>query len=78
MWGAFNGLLAILAPGVIIRRNISKLVADCWHPDCPLHSQFSVCKAKNSLSIARTAAATAIGHKTLISSLSVCGTRVRD
>ncbi len=46
MWGAFNGLLAILAPGVIIRRNISKLVADCWHPDCPLHSQFSVCKAK--------------------------------
>jgi hypothetical protein len=60
MWGAFNGLLAILAPGVIIRRNISKLVADCWHPDCPPHSQFSVCKAKkNSLSIARTAAATA-------------------
>jgi len=46
MWGAFDRLLAILAPGVIIRWDICQLAANCWHLDCPLQSQFSVQEKK--------------------------------
>jgi hypothetical protein len=46
MRGAFDRLLTILTPGVIIRRDICKLVANCWHLDCRFHSQFPVPKKK--------------------------------
>jgi hypothetical protein len=46
MRGAFDRLLTILTPGVIIRRDIRKLAANCWHLDYPFHSQFPVPKKK--------------------------------
>jgi hypothetical protein len=48
MWGAFDRLLAILAPGVIIRWDICQLAANCWHLDCPFQSQFSVQEKKRN------------------------------
>jgi hypothetical protein len=49
MWGAFDRLLAILAPGVIIRWDICQLAANCWHLDCPFQSQFSVQEKKETI-----------------------------
>jgi hypothetical protein len=49
MRGAFDRLLTILTPGVIIRRDIRKLAANCWHLDCPFQSQFSVQEKKETI-----------------------------